>query len=101
MFHFSSRFQYPGILTEALACQLLRQLGYQPHIIACHLHAVSIHPTPNGRPCEDERHICCLEELATLERDAFLMRVKTVFEAPGYSAPLLTLPFSSSLNVAL
>lgn len=88
---FSSWCKSTGTLTEARACLLLRHLGYQPNVLFTHLHAIRRSRTVTGRPCEDERHICCIEELATIDDTAFLMLVETVFTAKGYiNAALLS-----------
>lgn len=75
-----------GVLTMEDACQLLASQGYQPRISSLqHLHAVKEKITHTGRLYEDERHLCLVADLASMERNTLLALAETAFQAKGYT----------------
>lgn len=73
-------------LTQEHACQLLRTLGYQPKVTSMqHLHAVQI-STKATSTYEDERHLCHVDDLLSMDANTLQTLVASVFQATGYVA---------------
>ncbi len=78
--------------TEADACAVIAVLGYQPITRLGHIHA--IHKTRDvfQQIILDERHICLVEDLPSMEKRTLLALVETAFRGQGIVRPFLTPP---------